>query len=225
MLSPPPPPPPPPQSPLPCQYGGSSSESDCPQRQSSSESDYPSSLKKQKVDEEDGESSDCESEQPLSYSLSDTSENDLDIQEAIEELYCPVGPGEKKADKAVWDRYFDQIRESEGFDIKDYPGSCPLTSIYPMTNYLDTPANVEMLKDYCAKALEHYNTDNGTKYEVDRIVKVNEGGCQGFVYYITFTVKNGDSEYFQAKVVEHINKNKPLEFPIVRPRVKGGLDI
>ncbi|XP_049385998.1 uncharacterized protein LOC125850150 [Solanum stenotomum] len=204
---------PPPQSPLPPRHdGGSSSESDC-----------PPSLKKQKVDEEDGESSDCESEQPLPYSLSDTSLPDWDIDEAIEDLYCPVGPGEKKADKAVWDRYFQQIRESEGFDIKDYPGSCPITSIYPMTNYLDTPANVEMLKGYCAKALEQYNTNNGTKYEVDRILKVNEGGCQGFIFYITFSVKNGEDEYFQAKVVEHINKS--LEFPIVRPRVKGGLDI
>uniref|UniRef100_A0A0V0IED8 Putative ovule protein n=1 Tax=Solanum chacoense TaxID=4108 RepID=A0A0V0IED8_SOLCH len=171
------------------------------------------------VDEED---SDSVCSEPLSP-RSDDSYDNPSIEELIEELYTPILPGEEKKDREFWKRYFQQVRESEGFDIKDYPGSCPITSIYPMTNYLDTPANVEMLKGYCAKALEQYNTNNGTKYEVDRILKVNEGGCQGFIFYITFSVKNGEDEYFQAKVVEHINKS--LEFPIVRPRVKGGLDI
>ncbi|XP_049385997.1 uncharacterized protein LOC125850149 [Solanum stenotomum] len=212
MSSPPPqsssPPPPLPQSPLPWQYGGSSSESDC----------LPS-LKKQKVDEEDGVSSDCESEQPLSP-LSDISLPDWDIEELMEDLFCPIDPNDKKVDKSVWYRYLQQIRESEGFDIKDYPGSGALTTIYPMTKYLEYPAEVEKLKVYAAKALEQYNVNNGTKYEVDRILKVNG---QDFTFYITFSVKNGEDEYFQAKVVRDIDKS--LDFPIVRPRVKGGLDI
>ncbi|KAH0737024.1 hypothetical protein KY290_035729 [Solanum tuberosum] len=212
MSSPPPqsssPPPPLPQSPLPRHYRGSSSESDC-----------PSSLKKQKVDEEDGVSSDCESEQPLSP-LSDISLPDWDIEELMEDLFCPIDPNDKKVDKSVWYRYLQQICESEGFDIKDYPGSGPLTTIYPMTKYLEYPAEVEKLKVYAAKALEQYNVNNGTKYEVDRILKVNG---EDFTFYITFSVKNGEDEYFQAKVVRDIDKS--LDFPIVRPRAKGGLDI
>ncbi|KAH0635334.1 hypothetical protein KY285_035026 [Solanum tuberosum] len=189
MSSPPPqsssPPPPLPQSLLPRHYRGSSSESDC-----------PPSLKKQKVDEEDGVSSDCET--------------------------FPTGISKKqwKIYKSVWYRYLQQIRESEGFDIKDYPGSGPLTTIYPMTKYLEYPAEVEKLKVYAAKTLEQYNVNNGTKYEVDRILKVNG---EDFTFYITFSVKNGEDEYFQAKVVRDIDKS--LDFPIVRPRVKGGLDI
>uniref|UniRef100_A0A0V0HCE9 Putative ovule protein n=1 Tax=Solanum chacoense TaxID=4108 RepID=A0A0V0HCE9_SOLCH len=201
---------PPPQSPLPWQYGGYSSESDC-----------PPSLKKQKVDEEDGESSDCESEQPLPYSLSDTSLPDWDLDEAIEDLYCPVGPGEKKADKAVWDRYFQQIRESEGFDIRDYPGFCRLATVHP--NFLKGPANFEMLKGYAGEALGQYNEKNDTKYEVKDILKVNGSGCKDINFFITFTVTNGEKEYFQAKVVRHLDQS--LDFPIVRPRVKEGRDI
>ncbi|XP_055812418.1 uncharacterized protein LOC129882241 [Solanum dulcamara] len=204
---------PPPQSPLPSDYGGSSSESDC-----------PPSLKKQKVDEEDGESSDYESLDPLSP-LSDESCPNWDIEEANEDLYCPIDPNDKKVDKAVWDRYFQQIRESEGFDIKDYPGSCPLTTIFPMVNYLKAPARVEneMLKGYAAKALEQYNNKNGTKYEVDHILKVNVCPGRYYIFYITLSVKNGEAGYFQAKVVRDIDQS--LDFPVVRPRVKGGLDI
>ena len=58
-----------------------------------------------------------------------------------------------------------------------------------------------------------------TKYEVKDILKVNRSGCKDINFFSTITVTNDEKEYFQAKVVEHINKNKPLEFPIVRPRV------
>lgn len=51
----------------------------------------------------------------------------------------------------------------------------------------------------------------------------NGSGCTDFNFYITLSVKNGEKEYFQAKVVRHLDQS--LEFPIIRPRVKGGLDI
>ncbi|XP_009769525.1 uncharacterized protein LOC142175541 [Nicotiana tabacum] len=87
-----------------------------------------------------------------------------------EEDYCPAGT--KKMDKALWERYYKQIEESQA-----------------------------------------------TNYEVESVLKVNGGGCRDFIYYLTFSVKNGEHEVFQAKVVEDLNYN--LEFPIVRPKVKA----
>lgn len=128
-----------------------------------------------------------------------------------------------KKDREFWDRYFQQVRESEGFDIEDYPGSCPLTTVYPMTYYAKHPNNIIKLKGFAEKALEQYNEINGTKYEVKDILKLNGQSCRDFKYYITFTVTNGDKEYFQAKVVQHIGGS--LDIPIVRPREKEGRDI
>ncbi|XP_075098292.1 uncharacterized protein LOC107822001 isoform X2 [Nicotiana tabacum] len=39
-----------------------------------------------------------------------------------EEDYCPNGT--EKMDKALWEKYYRQVRESEGFDIEDFPGRC-----------------------------------------------------------------------------------------------------
>lgn len=49
------------------------------------------------------------------------------------------------------------------------------------------------------------------------MLKLNGEGCKDFIFYITFTVMNGEKEYFQAKVVRHLDQS--LDFPIVRPRV------
>lgn len=135
-----------------------------------------------------------------------------------DEDYCPDYPN-GKMDEAIWEKYYQQIEESEGFDITDYPGGCWMTTIYPMPYYLNVPTNVVKLKDYAGKALKHYNDSNGTSYEVDNILKVNGSGCRDFTYYLTFTVKNCENDVFQAKVVEDLHYR--LEFPIVRPKVKA----
>ncbi|TMW92482.1 hypothetical protein EJD97_012984 [Solanum chilense] len=80
-----------------------------------------------------------------------------------------------------------------------------------------------MLKGYIGEALGQYNEKNDTKYEVKDILKVNGSGCKDINFFITFTVTNGEKEYFQDKVVRHIDQS--LDFPIVRPRVKEGRDI
>lgn len=48
---------------------------------------------------------------------------------------------------------------------------------------------------------------------------MNGEGCRDFIYYLTFSVKNGENDTFQAKVVEDLDNH--LEFPIVRPKVKA----
>ncbi|XP_049392305.1 uncharacterized protein LOC125856726 [Solanum stenotomum] len=169
------------------------------------------------VDEED---SDSVCSEPLSP-RSDDSYDNPSIEELIEELYTPILPGEEKKDREFWKRYFQQVRESEGFDIKDYPGFCRLATVHP--NFLKGPANFEMLKGYAGEALGQYNEKNDTKYEVKDILKVNGSGCKDINFFITFTVTNDEKEYFQAKVVWHLDQS--LDFPIVRPRVKEGRDI
>ncbi|KAF3656634.1 hypothetical protein FXO38_14041 [Capsicum annuum] len=57
-----------------------------------------------------------------------------------------------------------------------------------------------------------------TKYEVNDILKVNEDDCGIYhVYYLTFTVTNGEKEYFQAEVVERFGRF--LRVSVVRPRL------
>ncbi|PHT25794.1 hypothetical protein CQW23_34586 [Capsicum baccatum] len=88
-----------------------------------------------------------------------------------------------------------------------------------MWYYLEDLENVKLMKGYAAQALEQYNKKHGTTYEVNEIIRVNEDGCRDVTYYITLSVKNGESEYFQVKVVDRLHKS--LKVLIVRPRVKG----
>ncbi|KAL3362453.1 hypothetical protein AABB24_015042 [Solanum stoloniferum] len=111
--------------------------------------------------------------------ITDFPESDEDLSPIVrvcctydsEEDYCPDYPN-GKMDKPLWDKYYKQIKESEG-----------------------------------------------TCFEVDKMLKVNGGGCSDFIYYLTFTIKNGVDDIFQAKVVEEMDFS--LEFPIVRPKPKA----
>ncbi|KAM3270128.1 hypothetical protein P3S67_030034 [Capsicum chacoense] len=80
------------------------------------------------------------------------------------------------------------------------------------------------MKGYAAKALKLYNEKFDTNYEVNEILKVNEDECGTYlIFYVTFTVTNGEKEYFQAKVV--IRMGGTLRFPVVRPRANEALGI
>ncbi|XP_016511445.1 uncharacterized protein LOC107828606 [Nicotiana tabacum] len=100
-----------------------------------------------------------------------------------------------------------------------------MVTIWPMTGYLNNPENVKELEDYAEKALDTCNAREGTKYVVEKILKVNGSGCRDFHFYITLTVKTSDGEklYFQAKAVRSLEGS--LDFPVVRPRAKGDKDI
>ncbi|KAM3338321.1 hypothetical protein P3S68_030407 [Capsicum galapagoense] len=103
-------------------------------------------------------------------------------------------------------------------DIKDYPGAHLGVTVFPRPNFLEYPDDVEMMKDYVARALKLYNQKFDTKYEVNDILKVNEDDCGIYdVYYLTFTVTNDEKEYFQAEVVERFGRF--LRLSAVRPRL------
>ncbi|XP_009621238.1 uncharacterized protein [Nicotiana tomentosiformis] len=187
--------------------------------------------KKQKLSEGDG---DGDGDKGQSGDLSAESDSDCEIQEdtiatPVMKYYlegiCPCC--NQNVDKALWQRYRQQIKESQGFDIKDEdcPSGCSMVTIWPMTGYLKNPENVKELKDYAQKALDTYNAREGAKYVVGKILKVNGSGCRDFHFYITLTVKTSDGEklYFQAKVVRSLEGS--LDFPVVRPRAKGDKDI
>ncbi|PHU15119.1 hypothetical protein BC332_16324 [Capsicum chinense] len=127
-------------------------------------------------------------------------------------------------DKDCWNKYLQQLNESEGFDIKDYPSGHPAATIFPILAYWEIPSYAETMKGYAAKALKLYNEKFDTKYEVNEILKVNEDECGTYlIFYVTFTVTNGEKEYFQAKVVRRMGRT--LRFPVVRPRANGALGI
>ncbi|XP_047259010.1 uncharacterized protein LOC124891258 [Capsicum annuum] len=98
-------------------------------------------------------------------------------------------------DKDCWNKYLQQLNESQGFDIKDYPGHFPATTVFPSPNYLKIPDNVEKMKGYAAEAFKQYNERFETKYEVNEILKVNRDECGTYlIFYVTFTVTNGENE-------------------------------
>ncbi|XP_047269715.1 uncharacterized protein LOC107872242 isoform X2 [Capsicum annuum] len=75
-------------------------------------------------------------------------------------------------------------------------------------------------KECWNKYLQQLNESEGTKYEVNEILKVNRDECGTYlIFYLTFTVTNGEKEYFQAKVVRRMGGS--LCFLIVRPRSFG----
>ncbi|PHU01965.1 hypothetical protein BC332_27216 [Capsicum chinense] len=132
------------------------------------------------------------------------------VYDVVNEMYTPIFPGDRVGDKACWLKYLKEIKESDGFDIIVFPGCGPLTTIFPMTPSKET-------KDFAEQALELYNEDNDTKYKVNEILKVNGCYTQYFHFYITFTVTNGEHEYFQAEVRKDVDES--LECAIIRPRI------
>lgn len=218
--------PPPPPQPTPAEIGivmddFSSESSECSYVSSvSSDSDsdleLESEVKKQKLndDEEeegkgDDDSSDSKKLDPLPMTP-DMEDSDSDDQFVY--------------DDDGWKKYSQQLQESEGFDIKDYPGADPRVTIFPRPNYLECPSNVKLMKDYAAQALKLYNQKFDTLYEVNDILKVNGDECGVYyVYYLTFTVTKGEKEYFQAKVVKRLGRF--LRISMVRPRANGASGI
>ncbi|KAG6600691.1 hypothetical protein SDJN03_05924, partial [Cucurbita argyrosperma subsp. sororia] len=121
--------------------------------------------------------------------------------------------------------YFRAVEESEGFDVPDFGKvkvfSCSL--IIP----IDMHENSWMLKEVrisANKAIEHYNKENGTNFEVVEIVKANHSGCCGSMYYITFNVKpiGTSTEFspitFQAKVYYAIPIKDIIDVELCKPK-------
>ncbi|KAG5531924.1 hypothetical protein RHGRI_026508 [Rhododendron griersonianum] len=108
------------------------------------------------------------------------------------------------------EEYERQIKESDGFDVMHFPCSFGFGKIVPLFSFaLDEV--VEDLKSYSQLALKQYNKIENRKLEFVKVVKANRQGVAGFLYFITFDVKDlddivGCTMEFQAEVWDGISK-------------------
>ncbi|KAG5610049.1 hypothetical protein H5410_021330 [Solanum commersonii] len=157
--------------------------------------------------------------QPLVTS-EDESRNESDLENVDEADEDVEESGEEWVNEEDSDSVCSEPLSPRSEDSYDNPSIEELIEeLY--TPILPGPANFEMLKGSAGEALGQYNEKNDTKYEVKDILKVNRSGCKDINFFITFTVTNGEKEYFQAKVVRHLDQS--LDFPIVRPRSRDML--
>ncbi|XP_033513193.2 uncharacterized protein [Nicotiana tomentosiformis] len=120
--------------------------------------------------------------------------------------------------KDVFIKYYQQLRESDGFEFDEYPGSCMFAPIYPMIGFERFPEFVDEIKSYASMAIKKYFGNDGKERDIKEIVRINAGGCRDFTYYITFKIDNdGNEETFQAKVEDTIENT--IEIPICRRKV------
>ncbi|XP_059669238.1 UPF0725 protein At1g23960-like [Cornus florida] len=101
--------------------------------------------------------------------------------------------------------YYQMVRDSQGFDVPDFPPSEDFGRIMPITDLNNDLEMFEITRDLSCLAIEEYNVNNGTKYKFDHVEKANLVGVAGYIFYITFEAKDGDddddhSKTFQTRV-------------------------
>ncbi|XP_027161775.1 uncharacterized protein LOC113762504 [Coffea eugenioides] len=178
--------------------------------------------KKQELDEESGgaeeEMEDSDGAKDGEDDMSDgtgeddvlTSEYDSDdsgyfiidnqrLPNRLQSDYLPDGAeGSEEVDVDKWSKYYQEIRESEGFDINHYPGCCIMAPYHPFN------AARQNLFDYSVAAVNDFNQKEGTKYKLEKVEKANARlwGC-GANHYITFQARESVADAlktFQALV-------------------------
>ncbi|CAL5354481.1 unnamed protein product [Camellia sinensis] len=86
--------------------------------------------------------------------------------------------------------YDRQLTQSDGFDVMCFPRSFGCSGTSPVFN-LDEIA--DDLKTFAELALKQYNDKELKNLEFVKVVKANRGLFAGFMYYITFDVKDADA--------------------------------
>ncbi|XP_028079321.1 uncharacterized protein LOC114281078 [Camellia sinensis] len=86
--------------------------------------------------------------------------------------------------------YSRQIKDSEGFDVMDFPESFSCGKIIPIIDLNDRANHLKTLSEL---ALKEYYEKEKTKLEFVKFVKANGELCEGLQYYITFDVKDADA--------------------------------
>ncbi|KAG5527205.1 hypothetical protein RHGRI_028190 [Rhododendron griersonianum] len=99
--------------------------------------------------------------------------------------FCELPSKQQKA-------YRKRLRKSTGFDVGDIPDNVVGIPVRPYK--LDTHDSLEIIGGFSKLALDQHNKDNGTKYQLVKVLKANIGdilgGKRGRTYYITFQVKD-----------------------------------
>ncbi|XP_059636393.1 uncharacterized protein LOC132278584 [Cornus florida] len=118
----------------------------------------------------------------------------------------------KKIDELLL-QYRKQVRGNKGFDVDEYPllsSSVPVI-IIPISKLQESKRLLKLVKKLSKLAIQQYNRDHACKANYD-LVMAHKANCQlavGFIYYITFEVKDvddGESKIFQAEVFDRIEK-------------------
>ncbi|XP_016437372.1 uncharacterized protein LOC107763393 isoform X1 [Nicotiana tabacum] len=127
-----------------------------------------------------------------------------------------------KVDSKVWDQYYKELDESEGFDISVYPGASFNSSIVPIRSYLTDPEQKQEYTDMCHLAIGDFNSQNAKKFEFMEIVTVNASFAGGLWLYFTFQARDSDGDSdsdsddaiktFQALVWDEIGRTPCVDF-------------
>ncbi|XP_050234615.1 uncharacterized protein LOC126682891 [Mercurialis annua] len=96
-------------------------------------------------------------------------------------------------------KYFDQIKESGGFDFDPYHGSPVIGGISPLDLGQDTihVRGVKKALDFAIRR-ENAKRKDGDQLQLVRLIKSNY--ICGGTFYITFEAKSVDIQVYQAKV-------------------------
>ncbi|KAI7994729.1 Cysteine proteinase inhibitor 1 [Camellia lanceoleosa] len=105
-----------------------------------------------------------------------------------------------------------QMTESDGFDVMSFPRSFACGTTTPLSNFNEI---ADDLKAFSELALKEYNEKEHTNLEFVKVVKVNKAVVAGFLYYITFDVRDaaavdGGTTEFQACVWDGIAHTEVL---------------
>ncbi|KAK2973675.1 hypothetical protein RJ640_000203 [Escallonia rubra] len=99
--------------------------------------------------------------------------------------------GDRVSVKQLFDHH-KQIEETGGFDVDYVRGS---NSVLGMIQPLDDDSGFYPEVEPSSKlAIEDYNKKHGTKYEFEKVVKVNSQVVVGVMFYITFEAKDADGQ-------------------------------
>ncbi|KAL3519850.1 hypothetical protein ACH5RR_017999 [Cinchona calisaya] len=103
----------------------------------------------------------------------------------------------------IWSKYYQQIKDSEGFDIIDFPGVCIMAPITPLIGFENFPQTLMELNNEAESAINSFNELNRTDYKFEKVEKANSQLWEvGVNSYITFQANDASavSTTFQALV-------------------------
>lgn len=133
-------------------------------------------------------------------------------------------PTDKMADLDLIHKYIRQIRESEGFDVDVYPGSCFAAMYVPRDDFKEPCQLQRDLIEMSKLALAQFNREEGVLYEFEGIERVVSYDCAGEVFLITFQARDAETNViktFQAKVYDPTDVDDEQEKEVMLVRLKG----
>ncbi|OAY84619.1 hypothetical protein ACMD2_09116, partial [Ananas comosus] len=176
---------------------------------------------KLKLQEESEEMREEGKEEEIQSEIEEEKGNEKDqrvYEHTSEEDEVYVWPnGNRSRTHEEWARYYKQIKESEGFDVDPFPGTCEF-GLTAITDFDD-----EILIRCTKLAIEHFNKENDMSYVFVKIEKATCSVAAGLWYYVTFQAVDGEAEpkIFQAKVFYGVQRNIRVALCRLKPTASG----